>query len=108
MAGFTSTQTDTVIGTLTNGMKIISTLVTVTSVGATTGTPITIKPLVRVIKFIGGVQLNNTPAGLPLFAVDATYPNIINVTPVVRDTRVRLKSFQLEFKNTKPIVDGFA
>lgn len=81
MAAFTYTQTDTVLGTLTNGRKIVSTVVTVTSVDATTSTPITIKPLDRIIKFIAGPQLNSAPAGIMAWVADATYPNIIGATP---------------------------
>ena len=56
MAAFTFTQVDKVIGTLTNGMKMVSTVVTVTSAGATTATPVYIKPLKRVITFIAGTR----------------------------------------------------
>ena len=40
MAAFTYTQTDALLGTLTNGLKIVQSVVTVTNNGATTATTI--------------------------------------------------------------------
>jgi len=80
MAAFTWTQTDTVLGTLTNGMKVVETVVTVTSIGATTATAITIKPLRKVIKFIAGSKTIAT-GGIMAYAAHATLLNKINMTP---------------------------
>lgn len=80
MAAFTFTQTDKVLGTLTNGMKLVETLVTITSVGATTATPITIKPLRRVQTFIAASK-TITAGGIVEWAADATVLNVINATP---------------------------
>lgn len=80
MAAFTSTQTDKVLGTLTNGMKLVETVVTVTSAGATTATPITISPLKRVIKFIAASKTIAT-GGIMAWAAHATLLNAVNATP---------------------------
>lgn len=77
---FLHSETHKVIGTLTNGMKVVSTIVTVTDDSTATATPITISPLVRVKKFIAGTQTVTT-GGIMKWAADATKLNVINATP---------------------------
>jgi hypothetical protein len=80
MAAFTFTQTDKVIGTLTNGMKVVETVVTVTSVGATTATPVYIKPLQRVVRFIAATR-EVTAGGIMKWAAGTTLLNTVEGTP---------------------------
>jgi hypothetical protein len=80
MVAFAHSETHTVLGTLTNGLKIVSTVMTVTNTESTTATPITISPLTRIIKFIAGTQTVTT-GGIMGWVISGTYPNIINATP---------------------------
>ena len=78
MVAFNYTQTDVVLGRLTNGRKLVHTTVTVTDNGATI-TPITIKPLKRVLKWTIGLA---TPATDTFVCADhATQLNAITITP---------------------------
>jgi hypothetical protein len=69
-----------VLGTLTNSMKVVETVVTVTGVNNGTDTPITIDPLVRVIKFIAGSKTIAT-GGIMAYSAHATLLNKINMKP---------------------------
>ena len=80
MAAFTWTQTDKVLGTLTNGMKVVETVVSITSAGATTDTAITISPLKRVVKFIAGSKTIST-GGIVAYSAHATLLNKIYMKP---------------------------
>lgn len=55
MVVFTYTQTDTILGNLTNGRKIILTTVTVTN-GGLDLTVITVKPLRRILSWVIGLR----------------------------------------------------
>lgn len=59
MATFTSTQVDTVLGKLTNGRKLVHTIITITSAGVD-ATTITISPLKRIIAWTIGLALPAT------------------------------------------------
>jgi hypothetical protein len=93
MAVFTFTQTDKVLGTLTNGMKLVETVVLITSADNGTATPIYIKPLHRVVKFIAttrdlvavdimawaaGTTILNTIEGTPAASLDANVYTILS------------------------------
>jgi hypothetical protein len=79
MAVFAYTQTDNIIGTLTNGMKLVSTTVTVTdaNVDATT---ITVKPLERIIGFSVGTKKHVVGAFMD-WNIHATTPNAVQGNP---------------------------
>lgn len=95
MAAFTFTQTDYVIGTLTNGMKVVSTTVTFTSTGATTATPVTVKPLRKIIHFLPAGTKTTGSGGIVAWALSTTTQNIINGTPAASNNAgvVELISF---------------
>ena len=77
MAAFTSTQSDVVLGKLTNGKKIVHTTVTIADASVDT-TTITCRPLRRV----DGWFLAFTTPGADTFAcADGTVLNTITVTP---------------------------
>jgi hypothetical protein len=80
-AVFTHTETYKVIGNLTNGMKLVSTTVTVSNGGFGTDTAITIKPLKRVIGF---TVIGKTPiaSAFVAWAIDSALLNVINGKPV--------------------------
>ena len=80
MVVFAHTDAHTILGKLTNGRKIVSTLVTVTDANNGTATSITISPLVRVVKFMAAPQLNGAPAGIIGWTATGTN-NIIIGTP---------------------------
>jgi hypothetical protein len=82
MVVFAYSQTNTVIGTLTNGMKVVSSLVTVSDANFGTATVLTIKPLQKVVKFIACAQLNGAPLGIMTWAAGANLLNTIEGTPV--------------------------
>jgi len=76
-AVFTHTETYRVLGNFTNGMKLVSTTVTITNNGIATDTAVTIKPLKRVIGF---TVIGKTPIALSFvkWALDASLLNVIN------------------------------
>lgn len=78
MAAFTFTQTDVVLGKLTNGKKLVHTTITVTN-GGLTITPVTINPLNRVIEWTIGLAKPLTDTFV--CADHATQLNAINITP---------------------------
>jgi hypothetical protein len=79
MAVFSYTQTDVILGKLTNGMKIVLTTVTNTD-GANSGiTAITVRPLSRITAFTVGLAI---PLAFDyIVAAHATQPNALNITP---------------------------
>ena len=78
---FTHTQTHKVIGTLTNGMKVVETILTVTDDSTATATDILISPLKRVTKFIAGSQTFTTGGIMAWAAHAAPELNVITATP---------------------------
>jgi hypothetical protein len=92
MAVFTYTQSDVVLGKLTNGNKIVHTILTITNNG-TDATTITILPLQRVIAFTVGLALPATDT----FEVvgSTTVLNKIVVTPVADATNDVLHIFSV-------------
>ena len=78
MATFTSTQTDTVMGKLTNGRKLVLTVVTIADAGVE-ATTITVKPLTKIIAWVPGWR--NSDAKDFIFADQGTIRNQITVTP---------------------------
>lgn len=72
MAAFTFTQTDNVIGTLTNGLKIVITDVTVADAGTGAGSNVKIKPLQRVIKFLPAGTKTTGTGGIIAWTSHAT------------------------------------
>lgn len=88
MAAFTFTQTDNVIGTLTNGMKVVSTTVTFTSAG-TGATTVYVKPLQRIVGFLSGGHKTIVVGTFLAITAHATIPNAISITPTAtNDTGV--------------------
>jgi hypothetical protein len=83
MATFTSTQSDVVLGKLTNGKKLVHTTLTITSAG-TDATTITCRPLQR----IDGWFMAFTTPGTDTFvcADGAAVLNTITVTPSADST----------------------
>jgi hypothetical protein len=83
MAAFTSTQSDVVLGKLTNGKKIVHTTVTIADAGVTT-TTITCRPL---RKIDGWFLAFTTPATDTFICADgAAVLNTITVTPSADST----------------------
>lgn len=85
MAAFTWTQTDKVIGTLTSGMKVVSTTITFTNVETDAGT-IYVKPLQRIISILPAGQKTKNVAGIASWVKHATLLNALTVTPAVSNT----------------------
>lgn len=79
MAVFTYTQSDVVLGRLTNGTKIVLTTITNTD-GVNNGiTAITVKPLKRILAFTVGLA---KPLAFDyIVAAHATLLNAVNITP---------------------------
>jgi hypothetical protein len=75
------TQTDAVIGTLTNGMKVVSTTVTFTNADTGVATTVYVKPLVRIIGFISAGNKLPVASAFNVWAAHATIPNGLTVTP---------------------------
>jgi hypothetical protein len=83
MVVFTYTQTDTILGKLTNGRKIVLTTVTVTN-GGLDLTTITVKPLTRIIKWVFGLR---HPHDVDFDTADgATYANTVSINPTADAT----------------------
>jgi hypothetical protein len=78
MVAMTFTQTDTVLGKLTNGRKLVLTVVTVTNGGLEAGT-VTVKPLKSIVKWVVGLR---KPLAFDYYAADqGTIQNRISITP---------------------------
>jgi len=87
MAFTSSTQTDTIVGSLDGGRKVVSTVVTVRGGTSTAATEIAINPLTRVISFIPsiisfGTMGVSTASGAITFAAGGlSGANTITFTP---------------------------
>jgi hypothetical protein len=75
------TQTDAVIGTLTNGMKVVSTTVTFTNADTAVATTVYVKPLVRIIGFLSAGNKKPIASAFNVWAKHATIVNAVTVTP---------------------------
>lgn len=87
MAFTSSSQTDTIIGTLDGGRKVVSTVVTVLD-SLTNQTQITINPITRVVSFIPsiinyGTMGATTASGTIVFSDGLSGANKISFTPGV-------------------------
>jgi hypothetical protein len=80
MGIFVYTQTDTVLGKLTNGRKLVMTEISSTDAVNQAATTITVKPLAHIIAYTIGLAI---PSLFTFACVDgsATAPNTITITP---------------------------
>jgi hypothetical protein len=79
MADFGYTQTDTILGKLTNGRKLVLTVITNTDGVNHGNTTITIKPLVNILAFVVGLR---KPLAFDyIVAAQGTIKNQITIDP---------------------------
>ena len=81
MAFTSSTQTDTIIGTIKGGLKVVSTTVTAKSTDID-ATPITVKPLTRVYSYIPSVKTAGATSGATISFTNISGANRVWMTPV--------------------------